>query len=297
MTALAACGEARIESPTLESAAIPELVIEGAGTSPEHAARIRQIDPRRLGVAVELLGLERPGEPILLVLAPEESMAARSTPHWIAGYALSDRSAAVLFPERTPSYPDSTFEELVLHEIGHVLVYRASGGHRAVPRWFNEGLALFIGRPWRLGDRSRVTWALVAGRQVSLADLEPYFHRSRETAGHAYALAGAFVQDLVKREGGDAVAAMLGDVARGRTFDEAFLLATGQPIEDAERDFWRRHTFLYRWIPVFGSSATLWLLVTLLALWAFRRRSARTAALHARWEAEDSLSEGNETTP
>jgi hypothetical protein len=235
---------------------------------------------------MQLLGLEDPGDAIVVVLAPEGSLAARSAPEWIAGYAIGDRGAAVLFPERTPSYPDSTFEELVLHEVGHVLVYRTTAGGE-VPRWFNEGLALFIGRPWRLEDHSRVTWALVSGRQVSLADLEPYFHRSRETAGHAYALAGAFVQDLVHREGPAAVADILAAVNAGSSFADAYLAVTGDSLEKAEKDFWGRHTFVYRWIPIVGISATLWIMITALSLVAFKRRRSRDRALEELWEREE----------
>ena len=237
---------------------------------------------------MQLLGLDEPGEEILLVLALEDSLAAKSAPPWISGYAFSDRGLAVLFPARTPSYPDSTFEELVLHEVGHVLVFRALGRGQ-IPRWFNEGLALFIGRPWRLEDHSRVTWALVSGRQVSLSDLEPYFNTTREAAGHAYALAGAFVQDLVNREGPEAVAQILAAVASGVQFEEAYFEVTGDTLTEAERDFWSRHTFLYRWVPVIGSSATLWILISLLALLAFRRRRAKDEELHRAWEDEEFL--------
>ena len=274
----------------LDATRLPPLTIDGRDTSPEHAARIDAIDPRRLAVAMQLLGLQDPGGEILLVLAREESLAARSTPAWISGYAFSDRGVAVLLPERTPSYPDSTFEELVLHEIGHILVYRAVAGAE-IPRWFNEGLALYIGRPWRLEDHSRVTWALVSGRRVALGDLEPYFHSNREAARHAYALAGAFVQDLVHRQGASAVAQILTAVAAGSDFEQAYLVATGQPLADAEHDFWSRHTVLYRWVPIIGSSATLWVLVTLLSLVAFRRRRARDAALRRKWEIEDGVLE------
>ena len=163
---------------------------------------------------------------------------------------------------------------------------RAVGGGE-IPRWFNEGLALFIGRPWRLEDHSRVTWALVSGRQVSLVDLEPYFNTTREAAGHAYALAGAFVQDLVHREGADVVAQILASVARGSRFAEAYFEVTGVTLTDAEHDFWSRHTFLYRWVPVVGSSATLWSLVTALALLAFRRRRVRDAEIQKLWEQEE----------
>lgn len=277
---------------------MPLLLIEGAQAHPEYAARIEKIDPRRLAIAMGLLGLDDPGGEILLVLAGEETLAARSAPPWVSGYAFSDRDVAVLLPERTPSYPDSTFEELVLHEVGHILVHRAVAGGD-VPRWFNEGLALFIGRPWRLEDHSRVTWALVSGRQVSLDDLEPYFNTTREAARHAYALAGAFVQDLVKREGPDSVAGILGAVANGDRFDQAYLEITGETLANAEHDFWSRHTFLYRWVPILGSSATLWALITALALVAFRRRRARDKELLQAWDREDGLTaeEGDSQSP
>lgn len=233
-----------------------------------------------------LLGLREAGDPIRLVLVPEASSAARSTPTWIAGYAFSADGIAILFPERTPTYPDSTFEELVLHEVGHILVARASAS-RPLPRWFNEGLALFIGRPWRLEDRSRLTWALLSGRQVDLSRLEPYFHSDRVAAGHAYALAGAFVQDLVRRRGGESIARILAGVGAGASFEEAFRRAVGVDLARAETSFWGRHTFWYRWIPILTSSLTLWLGVTALALVAFRRRRARDAALRALWEEEE----------
>ena len=280
------CGGAAPEGLPEVSLRIPDLQVEGAQTAPGHAARIDRIDPRRFTVGMQLLGLEDPGDPILVVLAPEDSVVAKGAPEWIAGYAISDRGVTVLFPERTPSYPDSTFEELVLHEVGHVLVFRATGGGD-IPRWFNEGLALFIGRPWRLEDHSRVTWALVSGRQVSLSDLEPYFHRTRESAGHAYALAGAFVQDLVNRDGPTAVAEILAAVNAGSDFSSAYLAVTGETLEEAEKDFWGRHTFLYRWIPILGSSATLWLLITALALIAFKRRRAKDLAIQELWEEEE----------
>ena len=139
----------------------------------------------------------------------------------------------------------------------------------------------------------------MSGRQVSLVELEPYFNTTREAARHAYALAGAFIQDLVKREGADAVAQILSAVAEGTSFDAAYLEVTGETLEDAEHDFWSRHTFFYRWVPILGSSATLWLLITGLALLAFQRRRAKDKELRQAWEREELLAvdEGDSQSP
>ncbi len=75
-------------------------------------------------------------------------------------------------------------------------------------------------------------------------------------------------------------------VAKGTRFDTAYLEVTGETLEEAEHDFWSRHTFFYRWVPILGSSATLWLLITGLALLAFQRRRAKDKELRQAWELE-----------
>ena len=62
---------------------------------------------------------------------------------------------------------------------------------------------------------------------------------------------------------------------------------TGTTPAAAEASFWKRQTFWYRWVPLLTSSVALWTLVTLLALWAIRRRRARDAALYAHWDEEE----------
>jgi len=76
-------------------------------------------------------------------------------------------------------------------------------------------------------------------------------------------------------------------VASGLSFDAAFEQATGTPIAAAEASFWDRQTFWYRWVPILTSSVTLWMLVTLLALWAIRRRRSRDAARRQAWDEEE----------
>jgi len=95
------------------------------------------------------------------------------------------------------------------------------------------------------------------------------------------------VRDLVERHGPGVGGAILAGVARGDPFDAAFQGATGETLAAAEGSFWSRQTFWYRWVPLLTSSLTLWLAVTLLALWAMRQRRRRDAAQRRLWEEED----------
>ena len=155
------------------------------------------------------------------------------------------------------------------HELVHHFVFELADD---IPLWMNEGLAMIAGSPWDLGDRSRLTLALFRGQPPSLAALDRRFTASARDARSAYALAGAFTQDLLRRHGSDSTAKILRGLAAGLTFRASFRRATGRSLEEVEDSLWDRYTFWYRWVPILTSSATLWIGITVLSLLAIRRR-------------------------
>lgn len=265
---------------------IPQLIVEAPPGFEPTAERLRAVGPEELASTMRLVGLTDPGPPIRVIVAPEGSGPARLVSPWVSGYAISDRGLVVVMPQRVGSYPDNSLEDLLRHEVAHVLVSRAAGGH-PLPRWFHEGMAMIAGGSWGFDDRSRLTLALLADRPVSLAELEGRFSGGQSEVNRAYAIAGSFVRDLFDRYGSEAAPRVLAGVSRGLSFEEAFREATGATLAQAESAFWNRQTFWYRWVPVLTSSVTLWLLITLLALWAIRRRRARDAALRRIWDEEE----------
>src|SRR4051812_48575303 len=110
------------------AAQVPQLIVEApAGLEPV-AARIRAVPPGRLQDAARLAGLFRAGPPVRVILAPEGSALATSAPPWVSGFADPAAGVVVLMPARAPSYPDSSLEDLLRHEVAHVLIGRAAGG-------------------------------------------------------------------------------------------------------------------------------------------------------------------------
>jgi hypothetical protein len=264
----------------------PKLRIDSPPALMTTAARLESWDPKSLSAFRRLIGLEEWGTTIQVFLVTEGSGRAMGIPPWIAGYARGSKGAIVLLPERIPAYPHSSLEAALSHEVAHVLIARAVGG-RPLPRWFNEGLALMAEDVWGLAHRSRLTIALLRGRRYALADLDALFAGDRSEVSRAYALSGAFVRDLVRRQGRSAPAEILARRAAGASFGGAFSETTGISLAEAERSFWRRLGFWYRWLPILSSSSTLWILITVLALLAFRRRRERDRALAEKWEREE----------
>jgi hypothetical protein len=264
----------------------PKLRIDSPAELVTTAARLERWDPASLSSFRRLIGLEEWGTTIQVFLVSEDSAQAMGIPPWIAGFARGIEGAIVLLPARIPAYPHSSLEAALSHEVAHILIARAVGG-RPLPRWFNEGLALMAEDTWGLAHRSRLTVALLRGRRYALADLDSHFAGDRSQVSRAYALSGAFVRDLVRRHGRLAPAEILAGVKAGTSFGRAFSETTGISLGEAERSFWRRFGFWYRWLPILSSSSTLWILITVLALLAVRRRRERDRALAEKWEREE----------
>ncbi|MBM2832639.1 MAG: hypothetical protein HW414_1691 [Dehalococcoidia bacterium] len=82
----------------LPAAEPPHLVIEAPQSLWPLAERLRSVSPLAFLPVMELVGLEHPGPPILVVLAPEGLEPARLAPSWAAGWLCSSPSAFPLTP-------------------------------------------------------------------------------------------------------------------------------------------------------------------------------------------------------
>ena len=106
----------------------PQLQIQAP---PEFAAirtRLESQDPQRLADIAQFLAMPDAGPVITVLLAGEDSAVARQVSPWIAGFAVGASDLVVIFPERSPGYPQDTLDDVLRHEVAHVLIERASGG-------------------------------------------------------------------------------------------------------------------------------------------------------------------------
>ncbi len=264
----------------------PVLVVEAPPSLAAAEARLGAVDVHALADIARLVGLDAPGPPIRVVLAEDDSAWAAQVTSWTAGYAVGRDSLIVLFPSRSPVYPDDSLEDVLRHEVAHVLIDRAAG-HRPVPRWFHEGVAMAAERPWGLRDRTRLVSTVLLGRRLDLDAIDRLFAADQGSQERAYALAAAHVRDVMGEHGAPVTAAILRGVAAGLPFDAALLRATGRTTRDLEDSFWRRQRAWTLWVPLVTSSTTLWFVVMGIAALAVRRRRRRAAEIRRRWEEEE----------
>src|SRR5215203_2364813 len=262
---------------------IPQLTIEAPAQLAAARIRLESFDTGRIRGVMQLVGLDAAGDPIRVVLEPEGSTLARGAPPPIAGFASLDENLIVLFPARSPAYPHDTLEDVLHHEVAHILISRAAGG-MPVPQWFHEGLAVLAERTWGFEDDARLLRELVLVSPISLNRLDALFAADGASPARAYTLAAAFVRDINGRHGADAAARILRRVAGGDTFERAFAQATGESISEAEIAFWNSRRLWTSIGPFLTTQTALWMIVTIVGIYAIIRRRQQRAAQRARWE-------------
>jgi hypothetical protein len=254
---------------------VPEIRVEAPDSLAAQRRRLERVDRERLVAGARLVGLDEPGPPIRVLLAPADSPLARDTPAAIVAFASGD--LVVVFPGRTPSYPHETMEEVLQHEVAHVLINRAAGGHR-VPRWFHEGVARQAELTWNLGERTRYLYEMAAGGTVSPSQLDALFGGDTAEVARAYVVSSAFVQHLLAVYGPALPSRVLRAMRAGHEFEPAFFDTTGLSVGEANDEFWRSQRFWLTWFPWVTSTQAVYTVMTVLAIAAIWRVRARRAA-------------------
>jgi hypothetical protein len=276
-------------------AQIPELDIRSSDNLAGVAADLRAMTAEELqDLAAWALPRNQDNSPVVVLLVDEKSIAARSAPAWVSGYALPHRNLLVLFPQRVPAYPHGSLRALLRHELVHILLHRSTG-QPDLPRWFEEGVATVAARPWSVADGGRLVLGSWRHPASSLRDLDQFFAGNPAQVRSAYALSAFAVQDLVRRQGQEVVPRILEEIEGGASFSQAFRQATGRSLKAFEDLIFRRQRFLYRWLPFLTSSGTLWLGITALVLLAVARKKQQNARKMELWDLEDQIRDSPST--
>ncbi len=271
---------------TLLGAVTPQFIFEAPDNLRLIADRLEVTNSQTMQRMMDLMGLQHSGPEIRVFLAPDDSPPAQQAADWMSGYALGHSSTIVLLTDRSLTYPNNSLNHVFLHEVGHILAYRAAGG-QPLPRWFDEGLAMVAARTWDLEARARLVWAMVSSTQVSLNEINSLFSRDASSVRQAYVLAHAFMLDLLEQTDQGVPQRILVAVKQGLPFAQAFAQATSMSLTQAEEGFWSRQTIWNRWVPVATSSGMVWLTITLLAFWVYTKQRRRAAGIKKQWQEDE----------
>ncbi|MCB2213372.1 hypothetical protein KQI52_14755 [bacterium] len=192
------------------------------------------------------LGLERP-RGIRVFIAPTEGRfryLTRGLPHWTGGLAYPTQKLIILQSPRMMQ-GRGQFTVTALHELVHILTASQDGNR--LPRWFSEGLAMYLSGETMYKNRTPLGRAVVFNQTYTLEGIEDMMRLGPEQARIAYLQSIGFVEFIVDHYGWDAIAALMHGYQAGLDPDDVFEDLTGSPLFDAEVAFHQELRDKYRW--------------------------------------------------
>ncbi len=218
----------------------------------------------------------------MLTLAPD----GVPYPRYASGVAYPELNLVLL-----TLVPESTNERLDIlesfrHELAHIGLSQAIND-QAVPRWFNEGFAVFASGESSIPRLQTLWTATLAGTLMPLERLERSFPDDAITASIAYAEAADVVRYLARKEDHHRFDGLIERIGQGNGFEAALSGAYGLDRFALEyewrEDVARRYTF---W-PVIFSTTVVWGGIVGLFFWGYRRKKARDRETLDRWKREE----------
>ena len=133
----------------------------------------------------------------------------------------------------------------------------------------------------------RLTQAVLGKKLIPLGRLVSGFPEDEGRARLAYAESADLVHYLKNHYGQEAFHRFLRALAEGNRFGGACRKVFGKEFIQVEQE-WRKHLRRrYSWLPIIGSTGTLWFLATLVFLTAYLKKKMSARATLRRWSEED----------
>lgn len=227
------------------------------------------------------------GQPIRIILTGSDEQFRTATgnraPEWGIGVAAPEQGLIVL---RAYGGTSGGYDQLVpvlRHELAHIALHRYLGD-AYIPRWFNEGYAMWAAGELGTAEEWQLRVAFVTRSAPPLDSLELGWPAMTTDARVAYILAASVVQYLVRESGPRALDVFMRTWRETQNFDTALGRTYGLSIDQLETHWRRDIRRRYGWLTVLVQSAAFasFAAVGVFAMYFVRRRRDRIKMAHLR---------------
>ncbi len=209
----------------------------------------------------------------------------REMPVWVVGVALGGRNTVVLKSYSIARRGGSNIRKTVRHELTHV-VLDANYEMDFLPRWLNEGIAMWQADEPTVRGSVNLTVAALLNRFIPIENLDSEFSTVRgDVASVCYGESRSLVEFILTEYGQDSLLKMLA-YTRTDSTDDPFVAVLGvsaSQIYQRWRVSMRKYIFLHSIL----SGVGLFWLMGVLVLVGYARARYRGRRILARWDKED----------
>jgi hypothetical protein len=206
-------------------------------------------------------------------------------PKWAEGVADIYHNSMVI---KSPIWDRSKndFAGTLVHELTHLLFHQAVG-NRSIPRWIDEGLAIFYSREKEWASATQISKALLTHSIIPLQDIDRVLTFHQEKAKLAYQESYTAVQYLLAVYDIDAIHTIIDGIRQGWSWDDTFRRATGSTFSEFETEWYKHIEKEYRWYFLVEIDNYIWFVIIGLLIFGIiiiRLRNRRTLK---QWEEEE----------
>ncbi len=158
-----------------------------------------------------------------------EEATSGAIPDWGVGAAIPARNEIVVLFSESSKSPRAV--ELIAHELGHIVLYKATGEVR-VPRWFDEGFAQWVSGGMDFQQSSRIALANLLGENLNLRELEDLNSWDSERANLAYAESRAAFEFLIEILPDNGPEKLIELIRKNGGFDKGIEAASGLSLTE-----------------------------------------------------------------
>lgn len=217
----------------------------------------------------------------------QEIQPGGEIPSWSAGVAYPSLNLIIIQSPRATKGKSIDLKKVFKHEFTHIALGRAFRGREKVPRWLNEGLAMYESREWDLSRVSTITRAVLTDSLIPLSKITHSFPLEADSAELAYSESFYLISFLISQYGKESFHRFIKEYSGGKGLKEVLMEVYGIKWEELEEE-WRNYLKVrFSWLPIVTSTTTLWFLVTIAFILAYMRKKKATRLKFEQWERED----------
>jgi len=241
----------------------------------------------------EMVGYSGPPIANMIISGSEDEynqFTGNLMPEWSQASTDYEKSRVVL---KSPSFTGVRVSELtrtVIHELTHFLI-GAVAPPGTIPRWFNEGIAMYLGGEETFRSKINISTAIYTESLISLNEIKFVMTFSGDRANLAYAESRAALEYLIEISEEKSIKSILAELYLNKSFDSAFTEVTGMDLIDFEIEFRTEIRQRYRYYFLAAVGDYIWFLIPGLFILAYLAVKIRNMQTMRRWRIEEEQDE------
>jgi len=213
-----------------------------------------------------------------------KSLTSKNIPAWAVGVAKGNK-IVIKSPKKSMTY--DSFNKTLKHEITHIYLSQINN---RFPPWFNEGFAMHTADQFDIRRKINISWNLLFKTIVNLNQLKNFLSASKTQAYLYYSQSAASIDAMIFYYGDDILDSILFYAKQNKSFNQAFLKATGgDTVDDFSVKYisYLNNHFKFLFIYQFQKIVFFLIPFLLLLIWFYKKK--RIKKMMKLWEIEEEL--------